>query len=108
MSTNFFAFLKVITPPMPKYIPIFKIVSTKPVTSPELESAVKPLINMGASVVFECEKLEYISSAGLRVVLATHKQLTACAGKFAIRHLNREVRSVFDITGFSKILNIEE
>lgn len=78
------------------------------VTSPELESAVKPLINMGASVVFECEKLEYISSAGLRVVLATHKQLTACAGKFAIRHLNREVRSVFDITGFSKILNIEE
>lgn len=78
------------------------------VTSPELESAVKPLINMGASVVFECEKLEYISSAGLRVVLATHKQLTACAGKFAIRHLNREVKSVFDITGFSKILNIEE
>ena len=76
------------------------------VTSPELESAVKPLINMGASVVFECEKLEYISSAGLRVVLATHKQLTACAGKFAIRHLNREVKSVFDITGFSKILNI--
>ena len=78
------------------------------VTSPELESAVKPLINMGASVVFECEKLEYISSAGLRVVLATHKQLTACAGKFAIRHLNREVKSVFDLTGFSKILNIEE
>ena len=78
------------------------------VTSPDLESAVKPLINMGASVVFECEKLEYISSAGLRVVLATHKQLTACAGKFAIRHLNREVKSVFDITGFSKILNIEE
>ena len=78
------------------------------VTSPELESAVKPLINMGASVVFECKKLEYISSAGLRVVLATHKQLTACAGKFAIRHLNREVKSVFDITGFSKILNIEE
>ena len=32
----------------------------------------------------------------------------ACAGKFAIRHLNREVKSVFDITGFSKILNIEE
>lgn len=78
------------------------------VTSPELEAAVKPLINMGASVVFECEKLEYISSAGLRVVLATHKQLTACAGKFAIRHLSREVKSVFDITGFSKILNIEE
>lgn len=78
------------------------------VTAPELESAVKHLINMGASVVFECEKLEYISSAGLRVVLATYKQLTACAGKFAIRHLSREVKSVFDITGFSKILNIEE
>ncbi|MBO5810209.1 MAG: STAS domain-containing protein [Bacteroidales bacterium] len=78
------------------------------VTAPELESAVKPLINMGTSVVFECEKLEYISSAGLRVVLAAHKQLTACAGKFVIRHLNREVKSVFDITGFSKILNIEE
>ena len=78
------------------------------VTAAELESAVKQYISMGASVVFECEKLEYISSAGLRVVLATHKQLTACAGKFVIRHLSREVKSVFDITGFSKILNIEE
>ena len=76
------------------------------VTAPELEAAVKPYINNGVSIVFDCDKLEYISSAGLRVVLSTHKLLAACAGQFAIRNLNAEVKSVFDITGFSKILNI--
>ena len=77
------------------------------VTAPELESAVKHLINMGASVVFECEKLEYISSAGLRVVLIAHKSITAKGGRFIVRNLSKEVRSVFDMTGFSRILIIK-
>lgn len=77
------------------------------VTSPDLDSAVKPLISLGASIIFDCEQMEYVSSSGLRVVLSTHKQLAAVGGSFAVRNLNREVRSVFDITGFSRILKIE-
>lgn len=77
------------------------------ITAPELEANVKPLIANGVTLIFDCEKLEYISSAGLRVVIATQKQMTACSGKLIIRNLNREVKSVFDLTGFSNILNIE-
>ena len=77
------------------------------VTSPELDVAVKPLIVMGATMIFDCEKMEYVSSSGLRVVLSTFKQLTAVGGRFVVRNLNKEVRSVFDLTGFSRLLNIE-
>jgi anti-anti-sigma factor len=77
------------------------------VTSPELDVAVKPLIVMGATVIFDCEKMEYVSSSGLRVVLSTFKQLTTVGGRFVVRNLNKEVRSVFDLTGFSRLLNIE-
>ena len=77
------------------------------VTSPELDIAVKPLIVMGTTIIFDCEKMEYVSSSGLRVVLSTFKQLTAVGGRFVVRNLNKEVRSVFDLTGFSRLLNIE-
>lgn len=77
------------------------------VTSPDLENAVKPYITAGASIVFDCEHMEYISSSGLRVILSTHKKLTATGGRFTVRSLNNEVRSVFDLTGFSRLLNIE-
>ena len=77
------------------------------VTSPELERTVKPLIDLGAVVVFDCEKMDYVSSSGLRVILSTYKQLAAVGGKFTIHNLNKEVQSVFDLTGFSRLLNIE-
>ena len=77
------------------------------VTSPELEKAVTPLIEVGGTVIFNCEKMEYISSAGLRVVLSTHKQCAASGGRFIVRNLTSEVKSVFDMTGFSRLLTIE-
>lgn len=77
------------------------------VTSPELEKTVNPLIEVGKTVIFNCENMEYISSAGLRVVLSTHKQCTSCGGRFVVRNLTAEVKSVFDMTGFSRLLNIE-
>ena len=61
----------------------------------------------GIKLVFDCEKLEYISSSGLRIILTAHKQITARGGKFILRNLTREVRSVIDLTGFSRILVIE-
>lgn len=77
------------------------------VTSPELEKTVNPLIEVGKTVVFNCEQMEYISSAGLRVVLSTHKQCAASCGRFILRNLTAEVKAVFDMTGFSRLLNIE-
>ena len=77
------------------------------VTSPELEKSVTPLIEVGKTIVFDCEKMEYISSAGLRVVLSTHKQCAASGGRFILRNITAEVRSVFDMTGFSRLLTIE-
>lgn len=76
-------------------------------TSPELDKAIKPLIEPGAVIVFDCEKMDYISSSGLRVILSTHKHLAASRGRFIVRNLNPEVRTVFDMTGFSRLLNIE-
>mgnify|MGYP002519897351 CR=1 FL=1 len=77
------------------------------VTSPDLEKVVNPLIELGKSIIFNCEEMEYISSAGLRVILSTHKRCVASCGRFIIRNLSADVRSVFDMTGFSRLLNIE-
>ena len=78
------------------------------VTVPDLEMKVSPIWSMpDTTLVFDCEKLEYISSSGLRIILSAHKQVTSRGGKFIRRHLNREVRSVIDLTGFSRILTIE-
>ncbi len=52
-------------------------------------------------------KMDYVSSSGLRVVLSTHKQFAGVGGKFIVRNLNKEVRSVFELTGFNRLLNIE-
>ena len=78
------------------------------VTAPELEMKVSPIwATPSITLVFDCEKLEYLSSSGLRIILSAHKQVTAKGGKFILRNLSREVRSVIDLTGFSRILTIE-
>ena len=78
------------------------------VTSSEFEKNLNPYYSIqGAELIMDCSAMEYISSAGLRVVLMTHKNITAKGGSFIIRNLTKEVRSVFDMTGFSRILTIE-
>ena len=77
-------------------------------TAPEFEKNVTPYFSMSAvELILDCVAMEYISSAGLRVVLMTHKNVTAHGGRFIIRNLSKEVRAVFDMTGFSRILTIE-
>jgi anti-anti-sigma factor len=51
--------------------------------------------------------MEYVSSAGLRVILTLHKALASKGRKFSLKDLNKDVRNVFDMTGFSRILTIE-
>ena len=78
------------------------------VTAPELEKAIAPLMQERAqTVVFECKGMEYVSSSGLRVVLSAYKGIVSNGGRFVLRNLSKEVRSVFDLTGFSRILTIE-
>ena len=59
-------------------------------------------------IAFDFEKLDYISSAGLRVILKFHKQMTSVGGTLTIYHPTDEVLEVFDMTGFSTFLTIKE
>ena len=58
-------------------------------------------------LVFNFEKLEYVSSAGLRVLLLAQK-LMAEKGGMIIRNVNQEVMDVFEVTGFNTFLKIEK
>lgn len=78
------------------------------VTSPDFEKQLAPFYLIPESeLTLDCSAMEYISSAGLRVVLMAHKSIAAKGGRFILRNLSNEVRSVFDMTGFSRILTIE-
>lgn len=78
------------------------------VTASELEKQLLPYYSMqGIRLTLDCNSMEYISSAGLRVVLTTHRNITAKGGHMNIRNVTKEVRSVFDMTGFSRILTID-
>ena len=77
-------------------------------TAPEFEQEIKSFFSaQGLELVMDCSAMEYISSAGLRVVLVAHRAITANGGRFIVRNLTGAVRSVFDLTGFSRILTIE-
>ena len=76
-------------------------------TSPEAEAAINALIDAGTSrILIDFGALDYISSAGLRVLLATAKKLKAAGGDLKICSLNDTVQEVFDISGFSSILAV--
>lgn len=75
-------------------------------TAPQLEENVRSSIDGISSLVFDFEKLEYISSAGLRVLLAMQKFMNK-QGSMTIRNVNETVMEVFEVTGFVDILTIE-
>ena len=73
-------------------------------TAPDLEAALK--LDGVDEVVFDFAGLDYISSAGMRVLMATHKTMAAAGGKMAISGPNAMVRGVFDMTGLSSVFTI--
>ena len=76
-------------------------------TAPDLEMELKELLEQGIKKLdLDFEKLDYISSAGLRVLLFAQKSLSE-NGKMTIRNVKPEIMEVFDITGFIDILTIE-
>ncbi len=78
-------------------------------TSPDAQTQLTELIDGGdKKILVNFEKLHYISSAGLRILLAAAKQLKAAEGELRICDLNEVVKEVFDISGFSTIFKIFE
>ena len=75
-------------------------------TAPDLEQAIKAELNRVDALVLDFSKLEYISSAGLRVLLSAHKVMSRKGG-MKVKNVNEIVREVFDVTGFADILTIE-
>lgn len=75
-------------------------------TAPELEEAIKADLEIVSSAVFDLTNLEYVSSAGLRVILSVHKTLSKKEG-LVVKNINETVAEVFEATGFSDILTVE-
>lgn len=77
------------------------------VAAPELTKAIADIITDKNQVRFDCSDLEYIASSGLRVFLSAYKSLTGVGGTIEVVGLQPQVRSVFDMTGLSVMLNLE-
>lgn len=75
-------------------------------TAPELEAAIAGDLANVSSAVLDLAELEYVSSAGLRVILSMHKELLKKEG-LIVKNSNETVSEVFEVTGFSDILTIE-
>ena len=73
-------------------------------TSPELETELK--LDGVKEVVFDFAGLEYISSAGLRVLMKAHKAMALVGGKTTVVNPNAIVKGVFDMTGMSDVFNV--
>lgn len=76
------------------------------VTAPELEARLKVLYESVKKLEFDFSKLEYISSAGLRVLLGAQKNMNK-VGTMVVRNVDPAVMEVFEITGFKDILDIQ-
>ena len=78
-------------------------------TAPMLEEELKATLNEQVKKLeIDMAELEYISSAGLRVLLFAQKTVNGFEGEMVIRNVKPEIMEVFEITGFSDILTIEE
>ncbi|MBR3460063.1 MAG: STAS domain-containing protein [Clostridia bacterium] len=76
------------------------------ITAPELEKELKDSLNGVSELILDFAMLEYISSAGLRVLLSAQKIMNK-QGKMKVVHVRETIMEIFEVTGFSDILTIE-
>jgi anti-anti-sigma factor len=77
-------------------------------TSPDFQKAMEEYYNkQGFNLLLDFDRLDFVSSAGLRVLLLIQKKAKAQGGTMVIRNVKPEIQEVFDMTGFSDILTIE-
>lgn len=77
------------------------------VSSPEMEKEVVGNLDNINNLTLDLKDLSYMSSAGLRVVLTCQKKINAVAGTMVVKHVNEMIMDIFEATGFSDILTIE-
>ena len=75
-------------------------------TSPQLDEEINKIIGGAKKLIFDLDKLAYISSAGLRVLLGAAQQMDG-KGEMVLIHVSEAIREIFDVTGFIQIFNIE-
>ena len=75
-------------------------------TSPQLEGELRTAVDGIKELVFDLSNLDYVSSAGLRVLLAAQKVMNR-QGSMVIRSVKPEIMEIFDVTGFTDLLDIE-
>ena len=75
-------------------------------TSPELEAKINEVIGNANKLIIDLGNLEYISSAGLRVLLGA-AQVMEGKGEMVVRNVTKAVREIFDLTGFNNVFKIE-
>lgn len=75
-------------------------------TAPQLDDELKTALAGVTKLDFDLSKLEYISSAGLRVLLSAQKVMNK-QGEMVVKNVNEEIKEIFEVTGFVDILTIE-
>ena len=75
-------------------------------TAPQLDDELKTSLTDISKLELDLSKLEYISSAGLRVLLSAQKVMNK-QGEMVVKNANEEIKEIFEVTGFVDILNIE-
>ncbi len=77
------------------------------VTSPEFYARLEPELAGVTDLVIDLEKVDYLSSGGLRVLLAAQRTMDAAGGTLKLVHVNEYIMEVFDMTGFTDMITIE-
>ncbi len=72
----------------------------------KMEAELQPCMSDAKELIFDFEKLQYISSAGLRILLSAQKTMNR-QGTMKILHVNETIMNIFEVTGFTDILTIE-
>ena len=74
-------------------------------TAPELENELKTSLDGVTELTLDLQQLDYMSSAGLRVLLSAQKKMNKC-GSMTVTNVNDDIMEIFDVTGFADILTI--
>ena len=77
------------------------------VTAPELDSQLQANLSDVKDLILDFAAVDYISSAGLRVILMANQQMEDADGNMTVKNVNEDVREVFEMTGFDSLLNLE-
>ena len=77
------------------------------VTAPQLDSLLQENWEGVTELIMDFAEVDYISSAGLRVILMANQQMEECDGSMTVRNINEDIREIFEMTGFDSLLDLE-